>query len=40
MSRTPVKPSTDKKVFRNTAVSVKTKKVNVRPKPMRGGIRF
>lgn len=30
--------STDKKVFRRTAA--KTKKVNISPRPMRGGIRL
>lgn len=36
--RAPVKPSTDKKVFRNTAN--KTKKINVAPKMQRGGTRL
>lgn len=37
-SRTPVKPGKDKLVFRNTAD--KTKRVNVKPTQMRGGIRL
>lgn len=36
--RSTVKPKTDKKVFTNTAK--KTKKINVAPKPSRGGIRL
>lgn len=36
--RSTVKPKTDKKVFSNTAK--KTKKINVNPKPSRGGIRL
>jgi hypothetical protein len=36
--RSTVKPKTDKKVFTNTAK--KTKKINVNPKPSRGGIRL
>lgn len=36
--RSTVKPKTDKKVFTNTAK--KTKKINVTPKPSRGGIRL
>lgn len=36
--RTSTKPSVDKKIFRNTAK--RTKKVNIAPKIMRGGIRF
>lgn len=36
--RSSVKPKTDKKVFTNTAK--KTKKINVNPKPSRGGIRL
>lgn len=36
--RMTVKPKTDKKIFTNTAK--KTKKVNVKPKDSRGGIRF
>lgn len=36
--RKPVKPSKDKKIFARTAD--KTKKVNIDPKPQRGGIRL
>lgn len=36
--RSTVKQKTDKKVFTNTAK--KTKKINVNPKPSRGGIRL
>ena len=36
--RSKVNPKTDKKVFTNTAK--KTKKINVSPKPSRGGIRL
>nr|DAV20315.1 MAG TPA: hypothetical protein [Microviridae sp.] len=36
--RKSVNPKTDKKVFTNTAK--KTKKINVNPKPSRGGIRL
>lgn len=36
--RKNVNPKTDKKVFTNTAK--KTKKINVNPKPSRGGIRL
>lgn len=36
--RKKTKPSLDKKIFRNTAKG--TKKVNINPKIMRGGIRF
>ena len=36
--RSTVKPKNDKKVFTNTAK--KTKKINVNPKPSRGGIRL
>ena len=36
--RMTVKPKTDRKIFTNTAK--KTKKVNVKPKNSRGGIRF
>lgn len=36
--RSTVKPKTDKKVFTNTAK--KTKKININPKPSRGGIRL
>lgn len=36
--RTPVKPAKDKAIFTRTAK--KTKKVNIAPKTMRGGIRF
>lgn len=36
--RSTVKPKTDKKVYTNTAK--KTKKININPKPSRGGIRF
>ncbi len=36
--RKTVKPKTDKKVFTNTAK--KTKKINISPKPSRGGIRL
>lgn len=36
--RSTVKPKTDKRVFTNTAK--KTKKININPKPSRGGIRL
>lgn len=36
--RKSVNPKMDKKVFTNTAK--KTKKINVNPKPSRGGIRL
>lgn len=36
--RSTVKPKTDKKVFTTTAK--KTKKININPKPSRGGIRL
>lgn len=36
--RKSVNPKTDKKIFTNTAK--KTKKINVNPKPSRGGIRL
>ena len=36
--RKTVKPKVDKKIFTNTAK--KTKKINVNPKPSRGGIRL
>lgn len=36
--RSAVKPKIDKKVFTNTAK--KTKKINVNPKPSRGGVRL
>lgn len=36
--RTKLKPRKDKKVFRATAS--KGKKINISPKPMRGGIRL
>ena len=36
--RKTVKPKTDKKIFTNTAK--KTKKININPKPSRGGIRL
>lgn len=36
--RSTVKPKTDKKIFTNTAK--KTKKININPKPSRGGIRL
>lgn len=38
MKRKPMKRKADKKVFRRTAV--KTKKINLAPKVMRGGIRL
>lgn len=38
MHRKSVQPSHDKKIFRNTAA--KTKKINLAPKIMRGGIRL
>ena len=38
MSRINTRPRNDKKVFKRTAAS--TKKVNVRPKANRGGIRM
>lgn len=37
-TRKPVRPGKDKRVFSNTAD--KTKRVNVRPTHMRGGIRL
>ena len=37
-ARSPVKPSKDKQVFKNT--SVNSKKINVSPPMFRGGIRF
>lgn len=36
--RKPTKPKTDKKIFHATAG--KTKKINIAPKTMRGGIRL
>lgn len=36
--RTKTNPKTDKKVFHATGAT--TKKINVSPKPMRGGIRL
>lgn len=36
--RAPTKPKVDQKIFHNTAN--KTKKVNIAPRIMRGGIRF
>lgn len=36
--RSSVNPKVDKKIYTNTAK--KTKKINVRPKPSRGGIRL
>lgn len=36
--RSTVNPKTDKQVFTNTAK--KTKKINISPKPSRGGIRL
>lgn len=36
--RKTVSPKTDKKIFTNTAK--KTKKININPKPSRGGIRL
>nr|DAW41768.1 MAG TPA: hypothetical protein [Microviridae sp.] len=38
MKRTRMKPKTDRKVFRSTAV--KTKKINIDPLPYRGGTRL
>lgn len=38
MKRKPLKPGKDRKVFKATAT--KTKKINVAPKNMRGGIRL
>ena len=38
MKRQRMKPRTDKKVFRATAV--KSKKINIDPLPFRGGIRL
>ena len=38
MARKKVKKNIDEKVFKHTAA--KTKKINVDPKPMRGGIRL
>lgn len=36
--RSTVNPKTDKRIFTNTAK--KTKKINISPKPSRGGIRL
>lgn len=36
--RRKMKPKRDKKIFRKTAVS--SKKININPTPMRGGIRL
>lgn len=36
--RMPVNPKKDKRIFTNTAK--KTKKININPKPSRGGIRL
>lgn len=36
--RTPTKPKKDKSIFKKTAQ--KTKKINIAPKTMRGGIRL
>jgi len=38
MRRSKTRQSTDKKIFRHTAV--KTKKMNIAPRVMRGGIRL
>lgn len=38
MKRRPMKPRKDKKIFRRTAV--KSKKINLAPRVMRGGIRL
>lgn len=38
MSNINTKPKVDKQIFKRTAAS--TKKINVKPKPMRGGIRL
>lgn len=38
MKRYPVKPSKDKKIFKRTAT--RTRKVNLSPNAMRGGIRL
>ena len=38
MSRVNTRPKNDRKIFKRTAAS--TKKVNVRPKASRGGIRM
>lgn len=38
MSKVNTRPRNDRKVFKRTAAS--TKKVNVKPKVMRGGIRM
>lgn len=38
MKRKAMKPRKDKKIFRRTAV--KTKKINLAPRVMRGGIRL
>ena len=38
MSRVNTKPRNDRKIFKRTAAS--TKKVNVKPKVMRGGTRM
>lgn len=38
MSRVNTRPKNDKKIFKRTAAS--TKKMNVSPKVMRGGIRL
>ena len=38
MKRQPMKPRKDRKIFRKTAV--KSKKINLAPRVMRGGIRL
>ena len=38
MKRKSMKPRKDKKIFRRTAI--KTKKINLAPRVMRGGIRL
>ena len=38
MKRSPTRPKKDKKIFSNTADL--TEKINIRPRPMRGGIRM
>lgn len=38
MKRRAMKPRKDKKIFRRTAI--KTKKINLAPRVMRGGIRL
>lgn len=38
MKRRPMKPRKDRKIFRSTAV--KSKKINLAPRVMRGGIRL